>query len=121
MRKEGEIIGRNLPKKPVWQNLQTVVGLVNKLKNASRRSSELKPSKPFHQVIRPEKSSKRNKTTSSYSVYLLYRDSIGIQFIHYSPGLPATLLNSDMLHWHVGCPMNCNLLNEVTSLLPKLS
>ena len=33
MRQDGESIGRSLPKKPVWKNLQTVVGLVNKLKN----------------------------------------------------------------------------------------
>jgi len=64
MRKEGEIIGRALPKKPVWQNLQTVVGLVNKLKNASRRSSEVKAIQPFHQVIRPEHNScTKHKTT----------------------------------------------------------
>ena len=65
MRKEGEIIGRALPKKPVWQNLQTVVGLVNKLKNASRRSSEVKAIQPFHQVIRPEQNSAltKHKTT----------------------------------------------------------
>ena len=32
MRKEGEIIGRNMPKKPVWKNQQTVIGIVNRLK-----------------------------------------------------------------------------------------
>ena len=53
MRKEGEIIGRNLPKKPVWRNLQTVVGLVNKLKKEGQNQ-------PFHYCVGQEQNKKQD-------------------------------------------------------------